>query len=213
MNIRQKVPESKHIDGNYDNGLIHHTMKAFSDNPLSPLIGISQASTEDISSKIAPNCIETYSNNHAVHIKSNSIQYTDTYLKPPMSRWLDLDRHVLPVRHVRCEWARLWWTKEKLKYLCQGAAEIMIWNGHLMKNGHYPSCNITNDRSDVHAKGQDQRSKVKLSEVNTQLSRFQNVTPVWLYTWWWNDAQSLMLLRRGVLLLFKVMRQISRSHS
>ena len=61
MSIRPKVPKSKHIDGNYDNVFIHHIMKAFCDNPLSPLIGILQVSNEDISSKIAPNCIETYS--------------------------------------------------------------------------------------------------------------------------------------------------------
>ena len=30
----------------------------------------------------------------------------------------------------------------------------------------------TNDRGEVHAKGQDQRSKVKVTEVKTQLSRF-----------------------------------------
>ena len=55
------------------------------------------------------------------------------------------------------------------------------------------------------------RSKVKVTEVNTQLSRFQTVTPVWIHIWWWNDAQSLMLLRRGALLFFKVIHQISRS--
>ena len=71
---------------------------------------------------------------------------------------------------------------------------------------------ITNDKSDVHAKGQGQRSKVKVTEVNTQLSRFRTVTPVWIHIWWWNDAQSLMLLRRGALLFFKVIRQIWRSH-
>ena len=71
---------------------------------------------------------------------------------------------------------------------------------------------ITNDKSDVHAKGQGQRSKVKVTEVNTQLSRFRTVTPVWIHIWWWNDAQSLMLLRRGGLLFFKVICQISRSH-
>ena len=70
---------------------------------------------------------------------------------------------------------------------------------------------ITNDRSDVHEKGQGQRSKVKVTEVNTQLSRFRTVTPVWIHIWWWNDAQSLMLLRRGALLFFKVIHQISRS--
>ena len=59
--------------------------------------------------------------------------------------------------------------------------------------------------SDVHAKGQRQRSKVKFIEVKTQLSHFRTITPVWIHIWWWNDAQSLMLLRKGA-------RQISRSH-
>ena len=63
-----------------------------------------------------------------------------------------------------------------------------------------------------HAKGQGQRSEVKVTEVNTQLSCFRTVTPVWIHIWWWNDAQSLMLLRRGALLFFKVIHQISRSH-
>ena len=71
---------------------------------------------------------------------------------------------------------------------------------------------ITNDKSDVHAKGQGQRSKVKVTEVNTQLSRFRTVTLVWIHIWWWNDAYSLMMLRRGALLFLKVICQISRSY-
>ena len=71
---------------------------------------------------------------------------------------------------------------------------------------------ITIDRSDVHAKGQGHRSKVKITEVTTPLNRFRTVTPVLIHIWWWNDAYSLMLLRRGALLFFKVIRQISRSH-
>ena len=71
---------------------------------------------------------------------------------------------------------------------------------------------ITSDRSDVHAKGQGQRSKVKVTEVTNQLYRFRTVTPVWIHLWWWNDAYSLIMLRRGALLFFKVIRQISRSH-
>ena len=71
---------------------------------------------------------------------------------------------------------------------------------------------ITNVRCDVHAKGQGQGSKVKVTEVLTPFSHFRTVTPVWIHIWWWNDAQSLMLLRRGALLFFKVIRQISRSH-
>ena len=37
---------------------------------------------------------------------------------------------------------------------------------------------ITMVKGDVHAKGQGQRSKVKVTEVNTQLSRFRTLTPV-----------------------------------
>ena len=53
---------------------------------------------------------------------------------------------------------------------------------------------------------------MKFSEVTTQLSRFRTVTPAWIHIWRWNDTCSLMLLRRGALLFFKVIRQISRSH-
>ena len=60
--------------------------------------------------------------------------------------------------------------------------------------------------------GPCKRSKVKVTEVTTQLNRFRTVTPVRVHIWWWNDAYSLMLLRRGALLFFKVIRQISRSH-
>ena len=70
---------------------------------------------------------------------------------------------------------------------------------------------IKNDRNDVHAKGQDQRSKVKVTEVMNPFTHFQTVTPVWIHIWWWNDAQSLMLFRRGALLFFNVIHQISRS--
>ena len=67
-------------------------------------------------------------------------------------------------------------------------------------------------KSDVHAKGQGQRSKVKVTEVNTQLSRFRTLTPVWIHIWQWNHAHSWKQHRRGALLFFKVIRQISRSH-
>ena len=60
--------------------------------------------------------------------------------------------------------------------------------------------------------GQGQRSKVKVTEVTTQLNRFRTVTPVWINIWWWNDAYSLTMLGRGPLLFLKVICQISRSH-
>ena len=73
---------------------------------------------------------------------------------------------------------------------------------------------ITNDKRTckVFAKGRGQRSKVNVTEVKTQLNRFRCVTPVWIHIWWRNDAQCLMLLKRGALLFFKVIRPISRSH-
>ena len=48
-----------------------------------------------------------------------------------------------------------------------------------------------NDQSNVHAKGRGQRSKVKGTEVTTQLNRFRTVTPVWIHQWLRNDAQSI----------------------
>ena len=71
---------------------------------------------------------------------------------------------------------------------------------------------ITMVKSDVHANGQGQRSKVEVTEVNTQLSRFRTLTPVWIHIWQWNHAHSWKQHRRGALLFFKVIRQISRSH-
>ena len=56
------------------------------------------------------------------------------------------------------------------------------------------------------------RSKVKVTEVTTQLNRFRTVTPVLIHNWLWNDAYSFMLFRRGALLVFKVIRQNSKSH-
>ena len=56
---------------------------------------------------------------------------------------------------------------------------------------------ITMVKSDVHAKGQGQRSKVKVTEVNTQLSRFRTLTPVWIHIWQWNHAHSWKQHRRG----------------
>ena len=67
---------------------------------------------------------------------------------------------------------------------------------------------ITSNRSDVHAKGQGQRSKVKVTEVTTQLYRFRTVTPVWIHVWWWNDAYSLIMLRRGALLFLAATKQL-----
>ena len=54
-------------------------------------------------------------------------------------------------------------------------------------------------------------SKAKVTEVNTPHSHFWTVTPVWIRILQWNHAHSLNQHRRGVLLSFKVICQISRS--
>ena len=49
---------------------------------------------------------------------------------------------------------------------------------------------ITNEQCKVHAKGQGQRSKVKVRQVTSQLNRFGTVTAVLIHQWLTNDAQS-----------------------
>ena len=51
----------------------------------------------------------------------------------------------------------------------------------------------------------------KLS-ILTWIGRFRSVTPIWIYRWLWNDAQSLKWHKRGAVLFFKVICEISRSH-
>ena len=141
-------------------------------------------------------------------------------------------------RTVTPVWIQIWWWNDaySLMLLRRGALLFLAATKQLYK-WYFPSvcpsvrpsvtpfwlCShhriimkfsgvITNDKSKVHTNGQGQRSKVKVTEVTTQLNRFRTVTPVWILIWWWNDAYSLMLLRRGALLFFKVIRQISRSH-
>ena len=108
-----------------------------------------------------------------------------------------------------CDQAALWMVQSVRPSVCPSVTPFWLCSHHpIMKFSGV----ITSDRSDVHAKGQGQRSKVKVTEVTTQLYRFRTVTPVWIHIWWWNDAYSLIMLRRGALLFFKVIRQISRSH-
>ena len=84
--------------------------------------------------------------------------------------------------------------------VCLSVTPFWLWSDHRIIT-KVPGV-ITNDKSYVHAEGQGQRSKVMVTDVITQLSRFRTVTPVWIHIWWGNDAQSLMLLRRGALFFF-----------
>ena len=47
------------------------------------------------------------------------------------------------------------------------------------------------------------RSKVKVTKVMTPFGGFRTVTPAWIHIWWWNDAQSLMLLRKRCPIVFQ----------
>ena len=109
-----------------------------------------------------------------------------------------------------CDQAAIWLVQSVRPSVCPSVTPFSPCSHHriIMKSSGV----ITDDKSDVHAKGQGQRSKVKVTEVTTQLNRFRTLTPVWIHIWWWNDAYSLMMLRRGALLFLKVIRQISRSH-
>ena len=109
---------------------------------------------------------------------------------------------VCPSHLFSCDQAALWMVQSVRPSVCLSVTPFSLCSHHriIMKFSGV----ITNDKTDVHAKGQDQRSKVKVTEVMTPLSRFRTVTPVWNHIWWWNDAYSLMLLRRGALLFFKV---------
>ena len=60
-------------------------------------------------------------------------------------------------------------------------------------------------------KFKNQRSRSKGSkQILLQFGCFQTITIVWILRWLRNDAQSLMWHRRGALLFFKVICQISR---
>ena len=77
---------------------------------------------------------------------------------------------------------------------------IMLWqnSSHLFIM-QFPGV-ITINKSDVHAKVQSQRSKMKFTEVKTQFNHFWTVTQVRIYIWWRNDIQNLMWHWRNALL-------------
>ena len=143
--------------------------------------------------------------------KQNGRHFTDDTFKCIFlneNKWISLE---LSLRFVSCDQQLYkWYFPSVCPSVRLSVTPFWLCSHHriIMKFSRV----ITNDQRKVHAKGQGQRSKVKVTEVTTQLDRFRTVTPVWIHIWWWNDAYSLMLLGRGALLFFKVIRQISRSH-
>ena len=124
---------------------------------------------------------------------------------------LQLTQHVYQV-FFSCDQAALWMVFSVCLSVCPSVRHTFWLCSHhhiIMKFSGV----ITTDQGNVLSKGQGQRSKVKVTEVTTQLSRFRTVTPVWIHIWWRNDIYSLILLRRGALLFFKVIGQSSRSYA
>ena len=119
---------------------------------------------------------------------------------------------------VISSWPRNWTVKHRHIFSCDQAALQMVFSVCLSHLLYYvpiivSSWNfqellpMTKVRSMHKVKVRGKRSRSQRSQPN-----FWTVTPVWIQIWWWNDAYSLVLLRRGALLFFKVMRQIARSH-
>ena len=97
----------------------------------------------------------------------------------------------------RCDQAALWMVFTVRLSACPSVCIITKFSGV-----------ITKDQGKVHAKGQGQRSKFKVTYVTTQINRFRTVTPVWIHTWWWNHTYSLMLHRRDALLFLAATMQL-----
>ena len=107
-----------------------------------------------------------------------------------------------------CDQAALWMVQSVRLSVCPSVTPFSLCFHHRIIMIFSGVINI--DRSDVHTKGQDQSSKVKVTEVKIHLSRFRTITPVWIHLWWYY-TQRLMMVRRGALLFFEVICQISRS--
>ena len=86
-----------------------------------------------------------------------------------------------------CDQAALWMVFSVRLSVCLSVTPLSLCSPHPIIMTF--SGLITNGRSDVRAKGQGQRSKVKVTEVMTPFSRFRTVTPVWIHIWYWNDAK------------------------
>ena len=78
--------------------------------------------------------------------------------------------------------------------------EVALKRCLIVLQGHLSNFKVTRDK--------------KESPILTWIWCFRTVTPVWIDRWLSNDddAQSLKYHRRGALLIFKVIHQISRSH-
>ena len=107
----------------------------------------------------------------------------------------------LPGELFGCDLAALWMGQSVCPSVCPSFTPFSLCSYHRIIMQF--SGVIANGRSNVHANGQGQRSKVKFTEAKTQFSHSRTVTPVLIHTWQWNIAQSLAWLRRGAPFVFQ----------
>ena len=110
---------------------------------------------------------------------------------------------------------KAWSSTEKVPY-CFSSSSVKF-QGHTGQKivWLFPDCKSSIGEVPYFFQGHPSNFKVtrdKKSTILTRIERFRTVTLVWIHWWLWNDARSLKQHRRGALLFFKVIRQISRSH-
>ena len=94
-----------------------------------------------------------------------------------------------------------------VRSICPSVTPVWLCSNHCITikfSGFLPVTEVTSIK-----KVKVRYQKVKVTEVNTQLSRFRTVTSVWIHIWWWNDAQNLVLFKRYALLVYLFQSQRS----
>ena len=190
------VKKLERVDANYPWGSLH---------PPNPVFWFVQIGTDPVGSGLVAYNVSYWIFSSLLH-QNPAWSYCCIWYRKLESRLLVT---ILLLFHVfSCDQEALWMIQSLPLSVCPTACHALLimfpsWYHHVILGV------MTIDKSYVHSKVQGKRSKVKVPEVKTQFSHLQRV---WIHIWWWNDAQSLMRHRRGVLLFFNVIPQLSRSH-
>ena len=122
----------------------------------------------------------------------------------------------LPATKQLYEWSSLSVWRRQLKKIVF-LYFLMMTSIHLSRLFHYAPIIIASWNFQELSPFTDmmsiQKVTVKVTEFKAQFNRFLTLTPGWIHIQQSNDAQSLMWHIRGALLFFKVICQISSSHS
>ena len=102
-------------------------------------------------------------------------------------------------------WSRLGFTDLRGPRVCRRSTPVLFimfpsWYHHETSRSYY--------HGQKWCPCKRSRSKVKVTEFNTQLSHFQTLTPVSIHIWQWNQAHSWKQHRRGALLFLAATKQL-----